>query len=132
MPQELNQELLQKAQLLHGQSQELEQQIEFIGKQIEELALFISTIETLMKTSQTEALSSLGKGVFIKTNIIEKELFVEVGSGIVLRKSLPETKKVIQEQISRFKEMQSQLKAQLEIYQSTLSSAVQELQNSQK
>jgi prefoldin alpha subunit len=121
-------ELIQKAQLLHQQSQELEQQVDFIDKQVMELTLFSDTLDILTNSNEDSSFSSLGKGVYMKTKIEERELYVEVGSGIIIKKTPQETKKAIIDQIDRFKQIQTQLKGQLEIYQATLIDTIEEIE----
>lgn len=128
----ISQEILMKASMLQQQSQELEQQLEFVNKQILELDDFSLSLKHLIGTDEKEMLSSIGKGVYLKTNLADKQLFVEVGAGIVLRKTPQETRKIIDDQIRRFIEMRTQLEAQLSLYHASLSSLIAEIEQDRK
>ena len=127
--EELNQEILMKAQMLHQQSQEVEQQLDFINKQVLELEDFSGNLSHLIISKNKESLSSLGKGVYLKTEIKDKRLFVEVGAGVVVRKTPEETRKVIEGQISRFQDLKSNLNNQLNLYKGDLMTMIQSLES---
>src|SRR3989344_6886921 len=110
----MDQETMLKASFLERQTQELEQYLEFIDSQINELELFKENLAVLSKSEEKEILSSLGKGVFLKGNMTEKKLFVEVGSGVVLRKTPKETQETISLQVKRLKELRIQGLSQLD------------------
>lgn len=126
------QELLMRASFIKQQSDEVEQHLEFVNKQISELDEFSRGISFLIDSQEKSSLSPLGKGVYLKTSIETKKLFVEVGSGVVVRKTPEEAKKVIESQIRKFKEMQVQLSGQLEIYHHALAKSLEELEGSVK
>ena len=117
-----------KASFLERQSHELEQYLEFIDSQISELEIFNENLGVLSKSEEKEILSSLGKGVFVKGNMNEKKLFVEVGSGVVLRKTPEETQETISLQIKRLKELRIQGLSQLDSTRSQLSDIIEEIE----
>jgi prefoldin alpha subunit len=127
----MDMELIQTASALHQQSQELEEKVGFIQNQISELEDFTKSLNSIISTKETSMLSSLGKGVFVKTNLEEKKLFVEVGSGIIVRKTPEETKEVIQNQIKRLLQLKVQLSSQLDSLQSQLRIMIEQIENSQ-
>ena len=127
----MDMELIQTASALHQQSQELEEKLGFIQNQISELEEFTNSLNSIISTKETSMLSSLGKCVFVKTNLEEKKLFVEVGSGIVVRKTPEETKEVIQNQIKRLLQLKVQLSSQLDSLQSQLRIMIEQIENSQ-
>lgn len=118
MPEEqkINQELLMRAAMLHQQSQEIEQNLALIENQINELELFSKNLSDLEKNPNKEMLASIGRGVFTKAALSDKELFVDVGAGTIVKKTPQETVKVIESQVKKFKEAKTQLQAQLELF----------------
>jgi len=74
---EINQELLMKATMLQQQSQEIEQNLAIIDTQVSELSEFTKNLADLSSSSEKEILSSIGKGVFAKTTLADKDLFVD-------------------------------------------------------
>jgi prefoldin alpha subunit len=126
---EMNQELIYKASEIQNQIKEHEQQLEFIDSQIKDLDEFTNSLNGLINSDEKEVLSLIGKGVYIKTNLVEKELFVEVGSGIVLRKSPEEAVKVISNQLDKFRDVKRHLLSGLEALKNEISGIISELQN---
>ncbi|MCA9485900.1 MAG: hypothetical protein KC506_03590 [Nanoarchaeota archaeon] len=109
------QEILQQAMLLRQESEEIERQLQFVNEQITDLEGFGNNLEALEKSDEKEVLSNIGRGVFMKTTRSAGEkLFVEVGAGVIVRKTPEETRKVIAEQVKKFKDAKIQLTMQLE------------------
>ena len=104
------------ASQLEKKHQELEQSLQLADTQIQELEQFKDNLGFLIKSKEKEILSSLGKGVFLKSKIQDKEkLFVEVGSNVIVKKTPEETKKIVENQIRRLNEANLQIVAQLEV-----------------
>lgn len=109
-------EILQKAMMLKQQSEEVENQLNFVQQQISELDGFSKTLEELDSVKEKEMLAPLGKGVYAKADRRDEKLFVEVGAGVLVRKTAKEAKKVIVEQIRKFSEARIHLTVQLEAF----------------
>jgi len=113
----MDQEILQKAMMLRGQSEEIEKQIGFVSEQVQEMEIFLEGLNELAGSDKEEILANLGRGVYVKANRLKEEkLFVEVGAGIMVRKTPAEAKGVVEGQLKKFKEAEVQLKGQLEQY----------------
>ena len=110
----MDDELIIKLQETHRQSQEIEEKFKVVEQQLDELQKFASSLEDLDKNSNKEILASLGKGVYIKSDIKDEKLFVDVGSGILVRKSIEESRQVVEEQSKKLNEMKIQLVAENE------------------
>lgn len=99
---ELDNELIFRIQQTQQESKELEEKMEIVDRQISELQGFSVSLNDLDKNKKNkEMLASLGKGVYIKTDIKEDRLFVDVGGGVLVRKSVQEAEKVIEEQMKK-------------------------------
>ena len=105
----MNDELIIKLQETHQQSQEIEEKFKVVEQQLDELQKFASSLEDLDKNSNKEILASLGKGVYIKSDIKDEKLFVDVGSGVLVRKSIEESRQVVEEQSKKLNEIRIQL-----------------------
>ncbi len=121
-------ELIYKAQAIHKQVEELETHAGLIDHELVDLKRFKNDLDTIEKNPSKQVLSSLGKGVFIKTDIIEKELFVEVGAGYIVKKNSAETRAVIDEQIKKISEARLHNLSKLELYQQALQQLIQNIQ----
>ena len=119
----MDQETIMHFSAIEQEARELEDNLQLIATQIAELDNFRESLEFLMKSKEKEILSSLGKRVYMKSKIEDKEkLFVEIGAGIVVKKTPEETIKIVKEQIIRLQEARVQISVQLEIYQRELES----------
>ena len=127
----MNQELLLRAQFLQSQAQELEQNLEIIDREISDLQKMDESLNFFMNSKESSTISTIGKGLHVKTNLESKELFVEVGAGIVVKKSPQEAIKVVQTQIKKLSEARVHISGKLDIYHRTLESILQEAQNEQ-
>jgi len=124
----MDQEQLQKAQVLEYHLKQTEQQIELVKQQYAELEQTQAQLQTLETNDTKEILASLGKGLYLPTIIREKRLFVEVGAGVIVRKTPEETKKVVQEQLQHLHTIKEQLAANFDFYLNQLSQMIQEIE----
>jgi len=127
-----NQEILARASELEQQSQELENQLDFVRNQIKEYDSFSEDLILLMNSDEKEILAPMGKGVYIKSSILDKNFFVEVGSGIVVRKTLKDTLNIIKSQISKFNEIEEHLSVQVKTTHQNLINLINEAQEKSK
>lgn len=123
--------MLMKAQFIQKQSEELEQNLQIVDKELEDLQDMHSSLDFLNKSKETSTISTIGKGIHVKTNLESKELLVEVGAGVVVKKTPEEAKKIIAQQIKKLSEARGHLSGKLEIYQRTLASIVNEIEQEQ-
>jgi prefoldin alpha subunit len=125
-------EMLMHADALQKQIQEMQEHLGIINQQIAELEEFRESLSSLENSEGKEILSSLGKGVHLKTSIKEDKLFVEVGTGILVRKTPKETAEVIREQLKKLIELKLQFSAQMEQNQLSLQTLVAQIEASQE
>lgn len=110
---EITQEIAFEASQLHQQSQELENNLEVVSEQITELSEFSNLLDSLISKPK-DILSPIGKGVYLPCTPKDNKLFVEVGSGIVVKKTPEETKSVVSNQLERLKQAQGLMSNQLD------------------
>ena len=125
----MDQESLLKAQFLQKQTSEIEQNLEVVDREINELTNLDSNLNFLINSNEKSTISVIGKGLHIKTNIESKDLFVEVGAGVVVKKTPEEAIKVIQNQIKKLTEARLHMMNKLEIYYKTLETMLNEMQH---
>ena len=127
----MNQELLFKAQFLQKQAEEMGESLQAVDGELADLQKTDTHLEFFITNKEKSSISSIGKGLHVKTNIEGKELFVEVGAGIVVKKSADEARKIIDIQIKKLQEAKSHMMGKLEIYQKTIESVVMEIEKEQ-
>ena len=87
--------------MLEQEAINLQQQIQIIDQQMFELQSLQFGLQELEKSKEKEMFANLGKNIFIKTEILSKELLVDVGNKTFIKKNIPETLKIIEEQLER-------------------------------
>jgi prefoldin alpha subunit len=108
------QELFFKFSMFEKQIKELQQQIEAIENGIVELNSLDFGLDELVGNVGKEIFAPLGKGIFVKAKLISEELTVDIGKGNLVKKSIPDTKKLIEEQIKKLERIKIELENNLE------------------
>jgi len=126
----MSEELLMKAMQLKQQSEEIERQLNFVNEQIMELGRFSEGLKFMDEDKAEKGmLAGVGRGVYVKASRKKDEkLFVEVGVGVLVRKTPEETRAVIDGQIRKFNEARIQLKEQLEGYAAEFGKMINEIE----
>lgn len=120
---------------------ELQQEAERIGqenqnveRQINELRLLKINLESFSESKNENALVSLGNGIYTKAELKGKELWVNIGSNTVVKKSVQETGKLIDDQVIKlenFKEQLGKEMVSLNMQLNALVESAQQLQESE-
>ncbi len=102
------QEYFMQMQMLGQEAEKLDQQMQMIDQQSIELAAvrdsIVSIKESSGKEKETEILANLGKGIFVKADLKEKNLYINIGKDVIVRKTPDETLKIIDEQTKKMAE----------------------------
>jgi prefoldin alpha subunit len=108
------QELFFKFSMFERQIQELQQQIEAVERGIVDLTSLNFGLDELVGSNGKEIFAPFGKGIFVKTKLLSEELNVDIGGGNLVKKSIPETKALIEEQIKKLDQVRGELQGNLE------------------
>lgn len=117
---------------LQQQSNEIKVHLDFIIGQITELEIFSKDLSLLKEEEKEETLSYIGRGVYLPSKITDKKLFVEVGSGVIVRKTIEETLSIIENQTKSLKESKLHLTGELDKYAEMIYSAIEKVKKSEK
>ncbi len=120
------QELMYKFSIFEQQVRELQQQIEAIEKGITELSSLNYGLDELKGSIDKEIYASVGKGIFVRAKIVSEDLNVDVGDGNFVKKSISETKELIEEQIRKLEGIRRELEKNLEEIGEELTSMMNE------
>ncbi|MBS3073726.1 prefoldin subunit alpha [Candidatus Pacearchaeota archaeon] len=103
--------------LLQNELAQLEQQMQFIEKYFQDIQNLEKSLEELKGAKKDQELfSPLGQEVFIKTKIVNpNEILVNVGEKVLVKKTIDETKEIIEEKTKRAIEIKNQIAGQMEI-----------------
>jgi len=125
----MDQELLWKLEQSHQKLKDLEEKLFIVVQQIIELKNFGESLEEIKTNEGKEILASLGKGVFVKSEIKDKKLFIDVGLGTLIRKDLGETQKVLRDQVLRLENMKVELESGMETLNQEVGTLIGQIEN---
>ncbi len=114
MAENNEQELIYKFSMFERQINELQQQISAVDKGIIDLNSLNFGLDELVGSTGKEIFAPMGKGIFVKTKLISEELNVDIGDGNLVKKSIPETKELIGEQIGKLNQVKEELEKNLD------------------
>ena len=110
----MDQEQLIQLQVIEQEAQQLEQQLQLVEQSLIEMQNLSSSLDELEKTDKKEILANIGRGIYIPAEIKDKNLTVEVGNKIFVKKSIPETKKIIEDQVEKLGSVREQISDRIE------------------
>lgn len=95
--------------MLEQEAGKLQQQMYMIDQQVLELQNLQMGLQELEKSEEKEMLANLGKSIFIKTEILSKNLLVDVGNRTFVKKSIPGTLKIVDEQLGKLIDVKNKI-----------------------
>ncbi|MFH1608140.1 MAG: prefoldin subunit alpha [archaeon] len=108
------QELMFKLSMYEQQIQQLQQQSQAVEHAVIDMNLLSLGLEEMVGKTGKEILAPVGRGIFAKTQLLDEELIVDVGGKNFVTKSIPETKKIIDDQIKKLEDVKVDLNNSLE------------------
>ncbi len=130
--QQDNQELLLRASFFEKQAQEIQERLNLVEQQIAELEAFSHYLKYIDSADESSMLAGLGRGIYLKTELKEKKLFVNAGANIVVRKTPEQAQEIILEQLKTFAEARATLREQFEIYSQHLQEIISQIEEQEK
>jgi len=114
IPNEKQQEMIYQIQMFEQQMQQIQQQLQIIEQGIAELNELNKGLDDLIGKNSGEILAQIGRGIFVKAELLSEELIVDIGGKKFVKKSIPETKEMIDKQIKKLEEVYEQLTESME------------------
>ena len=124
----MKQEQLMELQMIEQEAEQFTKQSELIEQNISEMEELRASLEELEDKETKKILANLGKKIYIPVEIKDKTLIVEVGNKNFVKKSIPETKVLIDEQLKRLLAAKSQIIERLEVMQKDMEIIMNEIQ----
>lgn len=103
------QELMFKLSMFEQQIGQLQQQLQAVEQGIVEMNTLNLGLDELVGSKDKEIFAPIGRGIFAKAKLLSEELTVDVGGKNFVKKSIPETKKTIEEQIKKLEDVKTDL-----------------------
>jgi len=127
-PKQENQENIFKLAMFEQQIRQMQEQLQAIEQGMNELNILNLGLDELKGKEEKEIFAPIGRGIFVKSKILSEELIVDVGNKKLVKKTIPETQKLISEQTKKLEEVKKEMIENME----TISKEAEELINSQK
>lgn len=124
---EMNQALFERAQLAYQQAQAHEERLKFLNEQVQELETFDLSLKQMKHNTGGEFLTSIGKGVFVKTKRMESDFLVDVGANVLVKKELADIQSTLAEQIKRLHDIREETKDELNELQQELNEMMEDV-----
>jgi prefoldin alpha subunit len=128
MDMEIGKEKIFQLQLMEQEINQLDQQVQLIDQHLSEMQRLKESLEELDKTNEKKIMASLGKGIYIPAEITDKKLIVEVGNKNLVKKTIPETIHIVEDQIGRLSEAKIQISQRMGDLQNEIMQVVNEAQ----
>jgi len=111
---EKQQGLMFKLSMFEQQMQQLQQQLQAVEQAIVEMGSLDQGLDELVGSKDKEILAPIGRGIFAKAKLISEELIVDIGGKNLVKKNIPNTKKIIRDQLAKLQEVKKDLQGKLE------------------
>jgi prefoldin alpha subunit len=128
----MEQQQIMQIQMMEQEAQQLNQQLQMIEQSVVEMQDLELSLVDLEKDESKDILANLGKGIYIPVEIKDKKLIVEVGKKNFVKKTIPETKDLITEQLTKLVAAKSQTLERLESLQKEIQQIMTRIQQSEK
>ncbi len=121
-------QLMFKFSLFEQQIRQIQEQLQVIDNAIVDTGHLNEGVNELKDGKGKEIFAPIGRGIFIKGRIEERDLMVHVGGGNFVKKSVSETQELIKDQIKKLENVKEELENKLEEINSELTKTFMEAQ----
>lgn len=128
----MNQEQIMQIQIMEQESNQLNQHLQLVEENLSEMQELKLSLEELEKINNKDILANLGKKIYLPVEIKEKKLIVDVGNKNFVKKTIPETKNIIEDQIKKLLDGKEKITEELEKLQERVNKLMLEIQKSQE
>ena len=111
---ESQQELIFRLSMYEQQINHLQQQIQAIEQAIIEISSLNIGLNELVGSEGKEILAPIERGIFVRAKLVSEDLRVDVGGKNFVKKSIPETQKIIEKQIEKLEDVKEDIINNLE------------------
>ena len=120
----MEEEIMMKLNMFEQQIRQLQQQLQAIEQADMEIKKLNENLGDIIGSENKEILASIGKGIFAKAKLISDELMVDIGDGNIVKKTVPETKKIIEKQLDKLAEIKEELENNLNIIEQEMTKEI--------
>ncbi|MCK5607899.1 prefoldin subunit alpha [Candidatus Pacearchaeota archaeon] len=124
----MNQEIMFKLQMFEQQIKQLQQQMQAVEETSIELSTLNIGLDDLIGAEGKEVMAPLGRGIFAKAKLISEDLIVDIGGKNLVKKTIPQTKEIIEGQLEKLDAAKKELDAEIEKVNKSLTESIIEAQ----
>jgi prefoldin alpha subunit len=124
----MEQQQIMQIQMMEQETQQLNQQLQLIDQNVSEMQELELSLEEIDKEDSKELLANLGKGIYIPVEIKDKKLIVEVGKKNFVKKTIPQAKEIIKNQLEKLVAAKAQTMERLEALQTEINGLMEVIQ----
>ena len=122
------QELAMQFQMFEQQIRMIQEQQQAVEQAIVDLSSLNFELDELVGKKDEEILSPIGRGIYASAKLTSEELLVDIGNKNFVKKSIPETKIILQNQIKKLEKAKEELNKELEKINTELTNVFMESQ----
>jgi len=127
--EEMQQKIMNKLSSYEQQLNQLRQQFRAVDEGMVELSSLDHGLDEVEDSEGKDILAPVGRGIFVNAKLTSKDLIVDVGDKILVRKSIPETKEIIKNQLERLGDLKKELEEKMDEVQEEASLFLEEVQS---
>lgn len=124
------QELVMQFQMFEQQIRMIQEQQQAVEQAIVDLSSLNFELDELVGKKDEEILSPIGRGIYASAKLTSEELLVDIGNKNFVKKTIPETKVIIKNQIKKLEKAKEELNKELEKINTELTKVFMEHQKS--
>jgi prefoldin alpha subunit len=124
----MEQQQIMQIQMMEQETQQLNQQLQLIDQNVSEMQELELSLEEIDKEDSKELLANLGKGIYIPVEIKDKKLIVEVGKKNFVKKTIPQAKEIIKDQLEKLVAAKAQTMERLGALQTEINGLMEVIQ----
>lgn len=128
---EESQQIFFKLTMFEQTIRNLQQQLQAVEESLSDLNNLNAGLDEIKGSVGKEVLAPLGRGIFVETKLISDSLTVDVGGKTFVKKTVPETKEIIETQVKKLKEIGSELNEKIEEVSEEINKTISETQENE-
>jgi len=108
------QELNAKFKMFEQQIMQIQEQLKLVEQAIFDMNTISTGLDELVGKEGEEIMAPIGRGIFVKAKLLSEDLTVDVGEKHFVKKTIPQSKGLIKEQVTKLKESRTYLEKELD------------------
>lgn len=108
------QEMTQKFMMFEQQIRMIQEQLQAVEQALYDLQTIDVGLDEMKGKEGKEILAQVGRGIYAKAKLISEDLIVDVGGENFVKKTIPDTQKILKEQFEKLNDIKEDLNKEME------------------